>query len=110
VSNDPALNLSAVQWLVRNPAVLRRRICRCDNSDLEVYRQPVIVKAGKCRLKNTNADQRRAEEEQMAINVVMGIIGVGIPALICAGCIMTRKKKALELPKVAPRYELDRAA
>jgi hypothetical protein len=46
----------------------------------------------------------------MAINVMMGIIGVSIPALIYAGCIMTRKKKAPDLPKVAPRYELDRAA
>jgi hypothetical protein len=46
----------------------------------------------------------------MAINVVMGIIALSIPALIYAGCIMTRKKKASDLPQVAPHYELNRAA
>jgi hypothetical protein len=46
----------------------------------------------------------------MAINVAMAIIGMSIPALIVAGCMMTRKKKAPDLPKVAPHYELDRAA
>jgi hypothetical protein len=65
---------------------------------------------GKCRIKNTNAGQRRDEEEQMAINIVMAIIGLSIPALVYAGCIMTRKKKAPDLPQAAPRYELDRAA
>jgi hypothetical protein len=65
---------------------------------------------GKCRIKNTNAGQRRDEEEQMAINVVMAIIGLSIPVLVYAGCVMTRKKKATDLPQAAPHYELDRAA
>ncbi len=46
----------------------------------------------------------------MAMNVAMAIIGISIPALVYAGCIMTRKRKAPDLPKAAPSYELDRAA
>jgi hypothetical protein len=46
----------------------------------------------------------------MAINVVMAIIGLSIPVLVYAGCVMTRKKKATDLPRAAPHYELDRAA
>jgi hypothetical protein len=47
----------------------------------------------------------------LALNVVMALIAISIPALIYAGCIMTRKKKAAPQPReVAPHYELDRAA
>ena len=45
------------------------------------------------------------------LNVVMTLIALSIPALIFAGCIMTRKKKpAPELHEAAPHLELDRAA
>jgi hypothetical protein len=67
-----------------------------------------LLEVGK--FKNTNAGKRRYEEEHMAINVVMGFIAVSIPALVYAGCIMTRKKKAPDLPQVAANFELDRAA
>ena len=46
----------------------------------------------------------------MALNVAMAMIAISIPALIYAGCIMTRKKKSSGLPKVASRHEFDRAA
>ncbi len=46
----------------------------------------------------------------VALNVAMAIIGLSVPGLIYAGCIMTRKKKAPDLPQVAPHYEFDRAA
>lgn len=65
---------------------------------------------------NTNADQRRYQEEQMALNamtlnVVMALIALSIPALVFAGCIVTRKKKTTpEASEAAPHFELDRAA
>jgi hypothetical protein len=47
----------------------------------------------------------------LALNVVMALIALSIPALIFAGCIITRKKKTTEEPHVAaPHLELDRAA
>jgi hypothetical protein len=63
-----------------------------------------------------NAGLRRNEEEHMglsplALDVIMAVIGISIPVLIYVGCIMTRKRnKPPELPVVAPRFELDRAA
>jgi hypothetical protein len=69
-----------------------------------------LLPVGKCRIKNANADQRRDEEEQMAINIAMAIIACSIPVLIYVGCVMTRKKKAPDLPRAASHYELDRAA
>jgi hypothetical protein len=77
---------------------------------LELFRRPVIVRAGNFRTKNTNAGKWRYEEEHMALNVTMTIIAICIPLLLYTGCIMTRKKKAPDLSKVAPHYELDRAA
>jgi hypothetical protein len=71
---------------------------------------------GKCRIKKTNVGQRRLEEEQMglsplALNVVMALIALSIPALIFAGCIVTRKKPTKPEPhQAAPHFELDRAA
>jgi len=46
----------------------------------------------------------------MAINVVLGIIILSIPALLYSGCILTRKKRSPDLPGAAPNFELDRAA
>jgi hypothetical protein len=46
----------------------------------------------------------------VALNVAMAIIGLSIPVLLVTGCFMTRKKKARDLPQVAPHYEFDRAA
>jgi hypothetical protein len=45
------------------------------------------------------------------LNVVMTLIALSIPALVFAGCIMTRKPKATPQPHAAaPHLELDRAA
>jgi hypothetical protein len=71
--------------------------------------------AGKRRIKNTSADQRRHEEERMglspmALNVAMAVIGISIPLLVFAGCIITRKKKVPSVPEAATHYEFDRAA
>jgi hypothetical protein len=45
------------------------------------------------------------------LNVVMTLIALSIPALVFAGCIMTRKPKATPQPhEAAPHLELDRAA
>jgi hypothetical protein len=47
----------------------------------------------------------------MALDVVMSLIAISIPALLLVGCIITRKRA--ETPKlndVAPQFELDRAA
>jgi hypothetical protein len=83
---------------------------------MELWRRCGIIMLGKCRIKKTNADQRRPEEEHMglspfALNVVMALIALSIPALIFAGCIITRKKPTRpELHEAAPRLELDRAA
>jgi hypothetical protein len=83
---------------------------------MELWHGNGIIMLGKCRIKNTNADQRRPEEEPMglsplAMNVVMALIALGIPALVFAGCIMTRKKTTgPELHEAAPHLELDRAA
>jgi hypothetical protein len=73
------------------------------------------MKPGKCRFKNTDADQRRHQEEHMglspmALNAVMAVIGISIPLLIYAGVIMTRKKKAPSVPETTTHFELDRAA
>jgi hypothetical protein len=48
----------------------------------------------------------------LALDVVMSLIGIGIPLLVYVGCIMTGKKKpAPELHEaVPPHFELDRAA
>ena len=47
----------------------------------------------------------------LALNVVMALIAFSIPALIFAGCIVTRKKTTtLEPHAAAPHFELDRAA
>ena len=47
----------------------------------------------------------------LALNVVMALIAFSIPALIFAGCIITRKKTTTSEPRVAaPHFELDRAA
>ena len=65
---------------------------------------------------NTNADQRRHQEEHMALNaftlnVVMALIALSVPALVFAGCIMTRKPKATpDAHEATPPLELDRAA
>lgn len=46
-----------------------------------------------------------------ALNVVMTLITLSIPALVFAGCIMTRKRKTTPAPsETAPHFELDRAA
>jgi hypothetical protein len=55
------------------------------------------------------------EEEHMGLgpyvlNVIMALIGISIPLLVYAGCIMTRKKKPEAVPQAAPHYEFDRAA
>jgi hypothetical protein len=55
------------------------------------------------------------EEEHMGLgpyvlNVIMALIGISIPLLVYAGCIMTRKKKPEAAPQAAPHYEFDRAA
>jgi hypothetical protein len=55
------------------------------------------------------------EEEHMGLspyllNAIMALIGISIPLLIYAGCIMTRKKKPEAAPAAAPHYEFDRAA
>jgi hypothetical protein len=71
---------------------------------------------GEMQNQNTNADQRRHQEEQMALNamtlnVVMALIALSIPALVFAGCIMTRKKTTTpQVSEAAPHFELDRAA
>jgi hypothetical protein len=82
---------------------------------VELSRCSVIITAGKRRIKNTNADQRRHEEERMglspmALNVAMAVIGISIPLLVFAGCIITRKKKAPSVPETIIHYEFDRAA
>ena len=47
----------------------------------------------------------------LMLNVVMTLIAVSLPALIFAGCIMTRKKKPAPEPSEATaHFELDRAA
>ena len=47
----------------------------------------------------------------LALNVVMALIALSIPALVFAGCIITRKKEPTSEPHVAaPHLELDRAA
>ncbi|HUC48787.1 MAG TPA: hypothetical protein VMA30_05325 [Xanthobacteraceae bacterium] len=47
----------------------------------------------------------------MALDVVMSLIAISIPALIFVGCVMTRKSKTAAEPGViAPHFELDRAA
>jgi hypothetical protein len=47
----------------------------------------------------------------LALDVVMSLISIGVPALILVGCIMTRKHtKVAEPHPVAPHFELDRAA
>jgi len=47
----------------------------------------------------------------LALNAVMALIAISVPALIYTGCIMTRKKKAAPEPReAAPHFELDRAA
>ncbi len=47
----------------------------------------------------------------MALDVVMSLIALSIPALVFLGCIMTRKpKKKAELHTATPHFELDRAA
>jgi hypothetical protein len=85
---------------------------------MELWRRCGIIKLGKCRIKKTNADQRRHQEEHMALNafalnVVMTLIALSIPALVFAGCIMTRKPETTPTPtpsEAAPPLELDRAA
>ena len=83
---------------------------------MELWHGLGIILKGKCRIKKSNADQRRPEEEHMglspfALNVVMALIALSIPALIFAGCIITRKKTTkLEPHQAAPHFELDRAA
>ena len=47
---------------------------------------------------------------EKSINIAMAIIACSIPVLIYAGCVMTRKKKAPDLPRAASHYELHRAA
>lgn len=45
------------------------------------------------------------------LNVVMTLIALSIPALVFAGCIITRKPKTTAEPREAtPHLELDRAA
>ena len=45
------------------------------------------------------------------LNVVMTLIALSIPALVFAGCIVTRKPKTMPKPhETAPHLELDRAA
>ena len=47
----------------------------------------------------------------LMLNVVMTLITISMPALIFAGCIMTRKKKPAPEPReAAPPFELNRAA
>ncbi|MGA7432615.1 MAG: hypothetical protein WBQ24_19855 [Xanthobacteraceae bacterium] len=46
----------------------------------------------------------------MALNVMMAVIGISIPALIYAGCIITRTKKAPSVPEATTHFEFDRAA
>jgi hypothetical protein len=47
----------------------------------------------------------------MALDVVMSLIAISVPALVFVGCIMTRKQKKAQEPNVvAPHFELDRAA
>jgi len=47
----------------------------------------------------------------LALNAVMALIALSIPALIFAGCIVTRKKTTTPEPHAAaPHFELDRAA
>ena len=83
---------------------------------MELWRRYGIIMSGKCRIKKTNADQRRYQEEHMALNaftlnVVMTLIALSIPALVFAGCIVTRKPKTMPKPhETAPHLELDRAA
>jgi hypothetical protein len=83
---------------------------------MELSRQYGIIGVGKCQNQKDNADQRRCEEERMALNaftlnVIMALIGISVPALIYTGCIMTGKKKTTPQPReVAPQFELDRAA
>jgi hypothetical protein len=56
------------------------------------------------------------QEEHMglnpfALNVVMALIALSIPALVFAGCIVTRRPKTPPEPhQAAPQIELDRAA
>jgi hypothetical protein len=46
-----------------------------------------------------------------ALNVIMALIGIAIPALVYVGCIMTRKKKDVPVVhETVPHVELDRAA
>jgi hypothetical protein len=95
--------------------VLRSGNDRCDNSRVELCASFGIIKLGKCPNKKS-AGQRRHEEEHMtlsplALNVVMALVGISIPALVYIGCIMTSKKKTAPQPReVAPHFELDRAA
>jgi hypothetical protein len=47
----------------------------------------------------------------MALDVIMSLIAISIPALIYVGCVMTHKSKKVPEPSViAPHFELDRAA
>jgi hypothetical protein len=101
-------------WLL-GAGFQRRAIHRCDNSRVELSRCSVIITTEKRRIKNTDADQRRHEEERMglspmALNVAMAVIGISIPLLIYAGCIITRKKKTPSVPEATTHYEFDRAA
>jgi hypothetical protein len=69
-----------------------------------------LLRWGSSESKKTNAGKRRHEEEHMAINVMLWIILISIPALLYSGCILTRKKKSPDVPDVAAPYELDHAA
>jgi len=45
------------------------------------------------------------------LNVVMALIALSIPALVFAGCIVTRNPKTTPEPRqAAPEIEFDRAA
>jgi hypothetical protein len=83
---------------------------------MELSRRHGIIRLGKCRIKNINADQRRHQEEHMGLNpfvlnVVMALIALSIPALVFAGCIVTRNPKTTPEPRqAAPEIEFDRAA
>jgi hypothetical protein len=113
---ERVLNPPIIQQVDRfAPNATAVRSCCCDNSRVELYPRCVIISLGKSGIKNTNADQRRHEEEQMglsplALTVVMALIGISIPLLVFAGCIMTAKKKPEAAAEAAPHLEFDRAA
>lgn len=83
---------------------------------MELCRGCGIITVGKCKIKTPTPINGATQEEQMALNamtlnVVMALIALSIPALVFAGCIMTRKKKTMpEVSEAAPHFELDRAA